>query len=164
MPASKRSFTLVEVSLCVVILAFISGVVAIRGREMIDRYRFKNEVEQLVALLNATRDLAFLTDNYLSLKLKIDKRGLRGERFYTAEPPQDQKNLYKKVVLKTLSHCCLDHKKKRNIDLDFTQDGWVIEGKTLHLSYKGKYHCYIDLEETPFFKQRLKPFNKACSL
>ncbi len=164
MTGRKGALTLIEVMLCIVILALMSGVVAVRGREMVDRYRFKHEVEQLVSLLNATRDLAFLTDNYLSLKFKVVKNGLRCERFYTTGACPNQESLSKKMTLRTLSHCCLDGKKEPSIVLDFTQDGWILHGKMLHLSYKEKYHGYIDLEETPFFRQRLKPLTEECSL
>ena len=32
-------------------------------------------------------------------------------------------------------------------------NGWLKQTGRLHLSYRGKYHCCIELDATPFFKQ-----------
>ncbi len=86
---SKRPFTLIEITLCLVLLGLISGVLAWQIKDMISIHRFQKHIDLLLTDMRKTQTLAltYQTD----FDIKIFKENER--YFYTVSTDEPIKNL-----------------------------------------------------------------------
>ncbi|MEM7174404.1 MAG: hypothetical protein AAF443_00540 [Chlamydiota bacterium] len=158
-PFIKRQLTLIELLVCLVLIVMVAGVLVVRARAMIDRYRFDKGIEKLVRQLNLTKQLALASDNDVTLKLKLKEGKLRCTRRSPIE--SDHKKVFY-FSIEPIAHFCLDGKEQQEWACEVMANGWLKEEGMIHLSYKNKYNGFIDLRETPFFQRGQKPSENLC--
>lgn len=82
---NKRSFTLLEMMIALVILSFIGALSAVQVKKLIDAHRFENEVSTLFIALQEAQVLSATYQTDIALDIYL-KGGALAYRFTTDEP------------------------------------------------------------------------------
>lgn len=134
-------FTLLEIVICISILAMVAGVVSIQIKKALDTSRFQNSVKQLY---NELEHLQVLALTYRSdMRLEITKKDGK----WIASMYSDEKTLQSmpNIVLSGVSKLKWNKKEVRSLSLDIYSSGHI-EPKGVIGLITEESKVYIDLQ------------------
>ncbi len=139
----RRPFSLLEICVCIAILAMASGFLGIKIKETIDYHRFESSISAFVADLKRMQSLASSYQSEFGVEIKPDKDHVLSYAFFTDEPSYAVRRL-PKGKLKGIKSLSLEERKVEKITLTILPSGRVGPTKRIGLHDDEKAR-WIDL-------------------
>lgn len=145
--SNKKSFTLLEIMLCLAIIALVAGALIYPLSGLLAQHRFHQGVKQFVTHLREMQALALSYQSDMGVMLYQDKGKLMC-RGFTDEPIP----LFRPFEMGKISHFTFN-RKKANMPLKLTvhSSGRIAPGGTLIMQGEGK-KMIIDFEASPLIQ------------
>ncbi len=142
--AKRRTFTLLEIMIALVILGIIGSMTAVQVKKMVDVHRFESEVASLYISLQEAQILSatYQTD------LALDFRKVGGRLTYqisSDEPFPKTISLLKATELSRVEECKFNDARSSQLHFDIYSGGRIEPRGTLAF-YQGEKALWIDLQ------------------
>ncbi len=139
---NKRSFTLIEVFICLALIALCGSVFSIQGKKLWQRYHCSQDTDRLIDELVLTRHLSQTLRADIELHIIPQRSGITIERL-SDEPYITKKSasLLKPIHLKHI-------KISESVIVYFYKERW--ESKTEKIQLKGSDPVWILLSQSEF--------------
>ncbi len=120
----KRTFTLLEMMVALVILAIIGAFTGVQVKKLMDNHRFDSQVTDLFLALQEAQLIASTYQTDLALEI-FSKDGVLQYQFTTDEPLSSKKFSQKEVKLKQVISMAFEQAKTTKLHFDIFSGGRI---------------------------------------
>jgi hypothetical protein len=146
----KCPFTLLEIMICLALLALLASTLLIKAKPMIEQYQFEAAAKKLVRELNLSRHLAVTCRADIELTIKKKGNKLILVRFKEELVTFDS-HFNHNIIIDHIPSFYIEDKEVGECTFFFTETGWIFpEVKKVSLRTKEKTY-FIDLAQAPYF-------------
>lgn len=131
---SRRPFSLLEIVICIALLACISGFLGIQIKQTIDHQRFESSAAQLLSDLRRVQSLALSYQG--EFNLTILKEGESYTYAFFSDEPREAVKRLPRGTLTGVTSLSLDEKQKEKFSIDIFATGRLDPPKKLKLESK----------------------------
>ena len=140
MKLQRRSFTLIEIVLCIALLSLVGGLLTYKGKDLISKSQTNSEISKLKKTLDLTQSLALSYHADIEVKLTLeDGANLKVQITSDEEAVQEVLKPYKDMNFTHIDSIFFegeDGQKNSAINLLFCSTGWSIPNKSLVVNNK----------------------------
>jgi len=130
-------FTILELIICITILALLGGLAMVKAPSMLDQYRFQNSASKLRRELEVTKTLASISGGDITFEIRQEKNKLCCIRT-TPEPLKFPRMFNRTIFIDHVDHISLNDNEKTIVSLVFTGTCWINTPGTLTLHSPNK--------------------------
>ena len=119
----KRAFTLLEITLCIALLALLSGILVWNMKKMLDTHAFHQSIDQILTEMNKAQLLALSYNTDLEVRLFKEEGSYQFQ--ITSDGPVKLLKTSKVIKLKKVVECLFNKKMIENIRLHVYSNGRI---------------------------------------
>ena len=150
---SKRSFTLIEIIVCISLLSLLGGLFAFKAKDLFATYQYKTEKTRLINALHLARHLSICYGADVSAHLEKHKHGYTLV-FKTEEPALLSHEALLKEYFFTKIQKIAFLKEKKSQEILFSSSGWVFPSGLIEVSGYLEKKEVFDLASQKVFEAR----------
>ena len=158
----KRSFTLLEILIALMILSTIGAICSVQIKKLIDAHRFEQEVSTLFSALQEAQVLAATYQTDIALDIQSKKNQITYQ-FTTDEPFQQYPFNQKTIPLKHTAHATFQKAKTAQLHFDIYSGGRIEPCGILAFSGPNSKTLWFDLQRShlpKFAAYQPKPYSQ----